>query len=641
MSANKRIDIICGFAALLAMIIAFVYMNGGALGIQVTTGSLGYEKRLFDTSSVHTLNIEAENWESFIESCENEEYTACSVTIDGESYNNVGLRAKGNTSLRNVSQMGSDRYSFKIEFDKYDSSNTYYGLDKLCLNNIIQDNTYMKDYLTYRMMGSFGVSSPLCSYVYITVNGEDWGLYLAVEGIEDSFLERNYGKDHGELYKPDSTSFGGGRGNGEGFDIEKFRRDDGVANTEAMPGMPEGFDPSNMPEPPEMPGTNQTDAATDNYAVQSGVVTDMGGAQPGMPEDAVNGNGQNRMKGDGPGGEFSFGAGSSDVKLQYTDDDIDSYSNIFDNAKTDVSKPDKERLISSLKSLSGYEDLENVLHIDEVLRYFVVHNFVVNGDSYTGNMIHNYYLYEKDGRLSMLPWDYNLAYGTFMGGNASSSVNDPIDDVLNDRPMQAWIFSDEEYTHRYHELYEEFLNLTDTTAIIEATRRLIAPYVEKDPSKFCTYEEFEAGVKALESFCDLRKESVKGQLDGTIPSTSEAQESNTEALADVGELNLVEMGSMGGDGKDGGPGMPGGGMPNAQKTGADVNMPHAEQNADAKQSDAGNGEAPSRNEGFPGMELMDEGREALSGGIRNIVVLLAASLLVLGGGCVFAWKYRR
>ena len=59
----------------------------------------------------------------------------------------------------------------------------------------------MKDYLVYRLMGNFGVASPLCSYVYITVNGEDWGLYLAVEGVEDTFLERNYGKEAGELYK--------------------------------------------------------------------------------------------------------------------------------------------------------------------------------------------------------------------------------------------------------------------------------------------------------------------------------------------------------------------------------------------------------------------------------------------------------
>ena len=46
---------------------------------------------------------------------------------------------------------------------------------------------------------------------------------------------------------------------------------------------------------------------------------------------------------------------------------------------------DEARLIESLKKLSSYEDLEDVLDIDAVLRYFVVHNFVVNGDSYTGS----------------------------------------------------------------------------------------------------------------------------------------------------------------------------------------------------------------------------------------------------------------
>ena len=46
---------------------------------------------------------------------------------------------------------------------------------------------------------------------------------------------------------------------------------------------------------------------------------------------------------------------------------------------------DEARLIESLKKLSSYEDLEDVLDMDAVLRYFVVHNFVVNGDSYTGS----------------------------------------------------------------------------------------------------------------------------------------------------------------------------------------------------------------------------------------------------------------
>ncbi|MEI3078144.1 MAG: CotH kinase family protein [Oscillospiraceae bacterium] len=255
--------------------------------------------------------------------------------------------------------------------------------------------------------------------------------------------------------------------------------------------------------------------------------------------------GETRSRPEIPGGGFGGMSSSSDVKLQYIDDDPESYPNIFDNAKTDVSGKDEKRLIASLKKLSSYEDLEDVLDMDAVLRYFVVHNFVVNGDSYTGSMIHNYYLYEQDGKLSMLPWDYNLAFGGFQGSDAESAVNDPIDDVLSDRPMQAWMFSSEEYTALYHEYYEEFLQSADIDGLIDEAYSLIAPYVEKDPTKFCTYDEFETGVQTLKNFCYLRAQSVTGQLDGSIPSTSEAQKENSESLVDASAITISDMGSMG------------------------------------------------------------------------------------------------
>lgn len=83
---------------------------------------------------------------------------------------------------------------------------------------------------------------------------------------------------------------------------------------------------------------------------------------------------------------------------------------------------------------------------------------------------------------------------------------------------------------------------------------LIASYVEQDPTKFCTYEEFETGVDTLKSFCLLRAESIRGQLDGTIPSTSDGQQEDDSALVDASSISLTDMGSMGHGG-----GTPGGG----------------------------------------------------------------------------------
>ncbi|MBQ3500054.1 MAG: CotH kinase family protein, partial [Oscillospiraceae bacterium] len=162
MSTNKNLERICIIAFALCIIIAAVFMNGEILGITRAEKVMGYETKLFDNSYVHTIDIEMENWNSFIETAENEEYSVCNVTIDGETIKNVGIRGKGNTSLSNVSSMGSQRYSFKIEFDQYDGTSTYHGLDKLSLNNLIQDSTFMKDYLVYTMMNEFGANAPLC-----------------------------------------------------------------------------------------------------------------------------------------------------------------------------------------------------------------------------------------------------------------------------------------------------------------------------------------------------------------------------------------------------------------------------------------------------------------------------------------------
>lgn len=529
MSTHRNIDRICCIILALTLILTVLFVGAKGMSSENTPQPMGYENRLFDTGTVHTLDIVMDDWDSFISTCTNEEYSPCSVAIDGESFRNVGIRAKGNTSLTQVESYGNDRYSFKIEFDHYENSQSYYGLDKLSLNNIIQDNTYMKDYLSYQMMAEFGAVSPLCSYVYIRVNGKDWGLYLAVEGVEESFLQRNYGADYGELYKPESQSFGGRdiQGNKEGFKQRPENAEFGI------PGMPE--DDMEFGDAPD----------TGDFKV------------PGNFDDF---------------GGFG-GSENSDVSLIYTDDNYSSYSNIFDNAKTDITSQDKDRLISSLESLNLCRDIDSTVDVENVIRYFVVHNFVCNFDSYTGSIIHNYYLYEADGKLTMIPWDYNLAFGGFMGAqDATALINYPIDTpvsggTVDSRPMLAWIFSNDEYTRLYHQYFAEFISSYFDSGTfsseLERVQALIAPYVEKDPTSFCTYEDFQKGVAALKDFCLLRAQSVSGQLDGSIPSTSDEQAKNTSALVEGSNVNISDMGTMnndfGGRNQDGPPDVPEGG----------------------------------------------------------------------------------
>lgn len=92
MSTSRHMDKICVAAVMLSLVLAFLSMNGESVAMVSAGRSMGYENRLFDVSSVHTIDIVMEDWEEFIETCESEEYSPCTVVIDGEGYKNIGVR---------------------------------------------------------------------------------------------------------------------------------------------------------------------------------------------------------------------------------------------------------------------------------------------------------------------------------------------------------------------------------------------------------------------------------------------------------------------------------------------------------------------------------------------------------------------
>lgn len=409
-------------------------------------------------------------------------------------------------------------------------------------------------------------------------------------------MERNYGTSYGELYKPDSQSMGGGRGNGADISeselAEQFFGEDTASDSDAIAdGKSTGGQDMQPPDGDSSEGRDIQKPDGDSAGGQDMQPPDgaFTGGQDMQPPDGDSTGGQDMQRPDGdssdgqkmepptgtesdgqkmqkPDGDMGDkqggpggGMGSDDVSLIYSDDEYSSYSNIFDNAKTDITDEDKDRLIASLKSLNENSDIEDVVNVDEVIRYFVVHNFVCNFDSYTGSMIHNYYLYEEDGQLSMIPWDYNLAFvGFSAGGGGSDSVTQMVNyaidtpvsgGTVDSRPMLAWIFADKSYTELYHTYFDTFISEYFESGyfknLITETENLIASYVEQDPTKFCSYEEFETGVDTLKSFCLLRAESIRGQIDGTIPSTSDGQQEDDSAFVDASSISLTDMGSMG------------------------------------------------------------------------------------------------
>lgn len=488
MISSKHITAIVSVIVTVAVILClcgFAYAGELTEALGGTGVTMEYETELFDTDKIISVDIkmDAEQWNEMLDNATSEVYYQCDVIVNGKTFYSVGIRPKGNTSLSAIAMdADNDRYSFKLEFDQYIDGQTCFGLDKLILNNNYADATNMKEAVIYDMYQYLGADASLYNYAEISMNGSYWGVYLAVEAVEDSFLLRNYGVGNGNLYKPDSMNIGGDMG-----------------NDDSSSGQPD------------------TGKRSMNF------------------------------------GGFSLGGGGAN--LEYTDDDLDSYSTIWDGAVTDSSDSDHKRVVTALKNISEGNEIEKSLDVDNILKYMAVHSFAVNDDSLSGNMAHNYYLYEYNGQLNILPWDYNLSFGGMSANGvsgASSVINDPIDTPFSGTTFFDVLLENEEYMAKYHEYYqqlaEKYVDGGEFDSFYNNLRSQIDELVETDLNAMYTYEEYTAATAMLYNTVKLRAESIKGQLDGTIPSTTTGQRSNSAALVDASSIDISAMGtfSMGG-----------------------------------------------------------------------------------------------
>ncbi|MGI6141939.1 MAG: CotH kinase family protein [Caldicoprobacterales bacterium] len=162
-----------------------------------------YVTRYFQRDKVMQVNIQVDeaDWNHMMANATAEEFITATVVVNGDVYPSVRIRPKGNSSLRSVAGSDSNRYSFKINFNDIVENQTMAGLTQLNLNNCFSDPSYMREYLAYQIFEEMGVAVPVFSYAAVSVNGEYFGLYLAVESILEPYLERNFGNITGDLYK--------------------------------------------------------------------------------------------------------------------------------------------------------------------------------------------------------------------------------------------------------------------------------------------------------------------------------------------------------------------------------------------------------------------------------------------------------
>jgi len=383
------------------------------------------------------ITIDEADFADMIDNAEAEEYKEASVEYNGQKLEHVGIRTKGNLSLRSVVNSDSDRYSFKLSFDEY-VNQTLDGISKINLNNNYSDATYMREFLAYELAASAGLPTPGFSYVNVYINGELWGFYLAVEQIGDAYLERHFGNAYGALYK--------------------------------------------------------------------GVMT---------------------------------GAGSD---LTWLGQDPDSYTGLEMKSKSS----NDDVLIDMLDELNNGSDYEQVLDVDQALKYIALNVAASNMDSYLGMNKQNYYLYENKGVFSILPWDYNMAFGGF--GGSAILIDEPTQGALAERPLVAKLLEADEYKERYHAILQDMLDgyLKQETFAkrVEELKTLISEHVRQDPRPFYTYEQYEEAVPALLSFVQQSSENIQQQLDGTLPSSGDG--SGSGGGMGPGGMGNMRQGDAGG-----------------------------------------------------------------------------------------------
>ena len=358
MAANRHISKIIIALTAIAVLLCFLAIGYADKLNKLFGGSsvtMEYESKLFNTDEVISIDIQMDEdeWEKMLANASSEEYYVCDVVINGKKIRNVAIRPKGNTSLSAIMMdPDSDRFSLKLEFDHFVDGQTCFGLDKLILNNNYADATNMKEAIIYDMFQYLGADASLYNYAEVSVNGEYWGVYLALEGVEQSFMLRNYGTQDGELYKPDTMEMGGGSsssssgpsmpgmsfpsGGGSGFG--GMTPPSGDFPSDGNFEMPEGSFPGNG-ERPEGNGFNfngggRPDGESEGDPSSSGFpsgekpegfsFSGEGRSEGGFSFDSENMPDMGDFDPSEMGGGFSMG-GNGGANLNYTDDDLDSF----------------------------------------------------------------------------------------------------------------------------------------------------------------------------------------------------------------------------------------------------------------------------------------------------------------------------
>lgn len=496
---KTRIVYLCMVILLLLFVVIYAVLPN--VGIETKNSEFSYENIVFNNNKVTTVDIEIaeEDWADMLENASAEELKQADITVNGKKVENVAIRTKGNLSLRSVVNSDSDRYSLKIDFDYYDDTKSLYGLKKLNLNNNYSDSTLMREYISYELMEQMGLPTPAHSYMYVTVNGEERGLFLGVEAVDETFLANNYGSNDGFLFKPDGT---GSDLKYISDDIEDYtgiglKTNEGTINQSKLVEMLDAINNGG-----DIEKYIDVDEMLRYFAVNTALVN----------LDSYQGNMKHNYYLYEQNGVFSiipwdynmsfggFGAGGGRIAGGNGENQADVTTNMEKPVAQNNGQPDQTGDGGMQQQRGGGVDM---------------------GMGMSGNLI-------NDSAINF-------------------SVTTPVSGTtIEERPLLKALLSNDEYRDKYEGYLEELATTYLTEEYVQSITKklavLLTTYVEADPTKFSTTEQFlEAveGENSLPEFAKQRSESILKQLSGEL-----VVEASTSSQGNMGMPIPSENGEM-------------------------------------------------------------------------------------------------
>jgi hypothetical protein len=152
---------------------------------------------LFDPAVVHDIQVTVSDAQWALLQADNYTEVVASMSWRGAFFPAVGLAKKSTVgSNRTLDQ----KAAFKLDLNEYED-HAIGGVQKLVLNNMVQDPTYVSEDSAYALFRAAGVPAPRVGYARLSINGVDWGLYALVEAVDDEFLARWFTQDDGAMFE--------------------------------------------------------------------------------------------------------------------------------------------------------------------------------------------------------------------------------------------------------------------------------------------------------------------------------------------------------------------------------------------------------------------------------------------------------